>query len=320
MSKRTKIWLITAACLVALGLILFAAVMSVYHWDFTKLSTEKYETNTFNISDAFSGISINANTADIVFARAEDAQCKVVCYAEENEHYSVAVEKDTLTIQLIDGKEWYEPVGINFNTPNITVYLPESEYALLFIKEKTGDIEIPKDFNLVNADISLTTGDVEFSASASAAVKIKTTTGDIQVKDIAAGTLELSVSTGDVVVSGVAGEGDIKIDVDTGKTTLTNTKCKNLISNGTTGDISLKNVIASGKFSIERSTGDVTFDGSDAKEILVKTETGDVGGSLLTDKVFLAQSDTGSITVPKTLTGGSCEITTHTGNIQIDIQ
>ena len=71
---------------------------------------------------------------------------------------------------------------------------------------------------------------------------------------------------------------------------------------------------------IKRSTGDVKFDGSDAAEIFIKTDTGDVTGSLLTDKVFITQTDTGNIDVPKTVNGGRCEISTDTGDIKISVK
>jgi len=70
----------------------------------------------------------------------------------------------------------------------------------------------------------------------------------------------------------------------------------------------------------ESDTGDVKFDGCDAAEIFVETDTGDVKGSLLTDKIFIVQTDTGSVDVPKTATGGKCEITTSTGDINISIK
>lgn len=319
MRKATKQWLIGGASLVVIGLIVFAAVMSVYHWDFTKLSTGKCETNTYSIDQQFSDISIDTDTADILFVPSNEDVCKVVCYERKNENHSVVVKNDVLTIKQIDRRKWYEHISINFDSPKVTVYLPATEYASLFIKENTGDIEIPKDFHFMNADISLSTGDVNLHAAISEAAKIKATTGGIQVKNIAAGSLDLSVSTGDVVVSGVTSKGDIKINVTTGKTTLTDTKCKNLISSGSTGDIALHNVIAADKFSIERSTGDVKFDSADAAEISVKTDTGDVTGSLLTDKVFITETDTGNVDVPKTTTGGKCEITTDTGDIKINI-
>jgi DUF4097 and DUF4098 domain-containing protein YvlB len=61
----------------------------------------------------------------------------------------------------------------------------------------------------------------------------------------------------------------------------------------------------------------VNFNACDATEIFVKTSTGNVAGSLLSSKVFIANTSTGSIDVPKTTSGGRCEIITSTGNIKI---
>jgi DUF4097 and DUF4098 domain-containing protein YvlB len=151
-------------------------------------------------------------------------------------------------------------------------------------------------------------------------VKIKTTTGNICIEDASVGSLDLAVSTGKVTVSGVTCEGNIALGVSTGKAYLSNIRCKNFTSSGSTGDISLNNVIATEKLSIERSTGGVKLDRSDAAEIFIETHTGNVTGSLLTDKVFITQTDTGKINVPKTVSGGRCEITTDTGDIQITVK
>ena len=43
-------------------------------------------------------------------------------------------------------------------------------------------------------------------------------------------------------------------------------------------------------------------------------------GTLRTEKVFITASDTGKVNVPKTITGGRCEITTATGNIEIEVK
>lgn len=264
MRTRTKVWLIIAASLILIGCILFAGVMATLKWDFVELSTVKYETNTYEINKAFDGISMNTDTADIVFSLSDDGKCRVECYEEENEKHSVIVEDDTLTIELIDERGVYDfigYIGLNFDTPKITVYLPKTQYTSLLIDESTGDI---------------------------------------CAENISAGSLDLTVSTG--------------------KVNLTDVECKNLISKGDTGDIFLKNVVATEKFSIERSTGDVKFDSSDAAEIFVITDTGNVTGSLLTDKVFIAHTDTGSVEVPKTVTGERCEISTDTGDIKITIK
>lgn len=318
MKKATKAWLITAAFLVLIGCVLFAGVMTVLGWDFTKLSTTKYETNTYEVSEAFDSISIHTDTADIVFALSDDGKCRVECHEGENAKHSVAVEKNTLVVDT-NPKSWCYYIGLSFDSSKIMVYLPKTDYTTLLIDEHTGDIEIPNAFIFKNVDISVSTGDVHFCGSASEMVKIKTSTGAIRVENISAGALDLKVTTGEVTVSGVTCVGDVTVGVSTGKTYLSDTRCKNVISSGSTGDISIENVIAEEKFSIRRSTGDVKFDGSDAADIIVKTDTGDVTGSLLTDKVFITQTDTGHIDVPKTTDGGRCEITTDTGDIKIKI-
>ena len=113
--------------------------------------------------------------------------------------------------------------------------------------------------------------------------------------------------------------GDVTVGVSTGEAELTDVSCRNVISTGTTGDISLHNVIASEKISVERSTGQVKFGGCDAGELYIKTSTGDVTGSLLTGKVFVTDTRTGSVDVPGTASGGRCEIRTVTGDIRIRI-
>ena len=322
MKTRTKVWLMVAASLVLLGCVLFAGVMASLKWDLTALGTVKYETNTHEISEGFDSICINTDTAQVLLAVSDDGKCRVVCHEEEKATHSVSVENGTLTVKPVDERslhDFFGHIGINTDFPRITVYLPGTDYITLTIHGSTCDVEIPRDLSFREVDISLTTGNVDYSASASGMIQIHTTTGYIRTEHITAGALDLSVSTGKVTVSDVTCGGDVTLSVTTGKTDLADLTCRNLISGGSTGDISLQNVIASEAFSIARSTGDVVFEGSDAAGIYVKTDTGDVSGSLLTPKVFLAQTDTGDIDVPNTATGGKCQIITDTGDIHIHI-
>lgn len=280
MSKCAKIWLIVALSLVLTGCILFAGVMTAMGWDFTKLSTVKYETNQYEIREDFRNISLMTDTADVVFVPSEDGKTSIVCYEQKKVKHSVAVQDGTLTIQMIDERKWYDYIGIFFGSPKLTVYLPEAEYG---------------------------------------ALSLKSSTGDIHVENITVGKMALSVSTGKVTVTDVVCQGDVTIHVSTGKASLTNVACKNMKSDGDTGHMTLKNVIASEKISLERSTGSIQFDGSDGAEIFVSTSTGSITGSLLSDKVFFAQTDTGRVDVPQSTTGGKCQLTTDTGNIQITV-
>ena len=320
MKRTAKNWIAAAICLMIVGCMMIGGVMTVSGWDFMKLSTNKYEEAHHEIAEDFQAISVNTDTADIAFVRSEDGKCAVACYEQKNVTHLVEVKDGTLVIETVDTRKWYEYIGVNFGTPQITVYLPETEYAALSIKESTGNVEMPQDFRFENVDISLSTGDVSFFASASGQIGIRTSTGSIHLEQASAGALELSASTGGITVTNVTCEGDVTLHVSTGRTNLSGLSCRNLTSSGSTGNILLCNVIAEEKLSIRRSTGDVTFDASDAGEIIVHTDTGHVKGSLLTDKVFIARTDTGKVNVPETETGGKCEISTDTGNIKITVE
>ena len=301
MSKNIKIWLIVASCLVLAGSMIFGGVMFRMGWNYTNPSTVRYETNTYEVKKEFHGISLNTDVADITFLRSGDGTVKVECVEEAKAKHTVAVEEDTLVIRVKDEKAWYDHIGINFGSPKITVYLPET-------------------VQLEDVDISVSTGRVDYSVPASGGVKIKTSTGRIQVENVSVGSLGLITSTGIVTVSNVTCEGDVTQKVTTGRTVLTNLECKNLTSSGSTGNVTLDRVTVAEKLLVSRTTGDVKLNASDAAEIGISTSTGKVMGSLLTEKVFMAETSTGKIKVPKTISGGRCEINTTTGDIKITIE
>lgn len=320
MKKQSKIWIMTACSLVLFGLIIFGGAMTVMGWDFSKLSTNNYETNYYDIDDSFSDISILIDTADITFLPAEDRKCSVVCFEEVRSKHSVSVKDGVLSISLEDTRKWYDHIGIfNLKTPKITVYIPRGGYGTLFIKGSTGDILIPQDFIYNSIDISQSTGDVTNYAPTYDSIKIRTSTGNICVENVTAKGIDLAVSTGHITVSNAICSGSVSLSVSTGKCHIKDLECKEFNSTGSTGDVSMADVIAVGMISVERSTGDVKLDSCDAGEISVTTDTGDVTGSLLTDKVFITQTDTGRVNVPETTSGGKCRIFTDTGDIQIEI-
>lgn len=320
MDRITKSWLIIAVSLILAGCIIFLSILMTINWDFSKLSINRYETKTYDISGEYRNIIVETYTSDVVFAPADNGKFSMTSYEQNNLSHSVTTKDDTLYVRAIDTRKWYEYIGINFGRPKITVYLPMGEYGRLSVKSDTGDVEVPKDFRFESVDIDLSTGDARCFASVSEKVKIKTSTGDIYTENILADLLELSVSTGKVVAENVTCSRDIVLNVSTGKADLTNIQCRNFTTTGNTGDLSLKNMVATENLSIERSTGDIRFDGCDAAKITIKTDTGDVTGTLLTEKIFVAETDTGKVNVPRTTTGGICQVTTDTGDIKIMLQ
>ena len=100
MNKTTKLWLIIATFILTLGLIIFVGAMATLKWDFTKLSTVKYETNSHEITQAYDNISIVTGTADILLLPSESENTQVVCHEQEKMKHSVTVKDG---VRVIDG-------------------------------------------------------------------------------------------------------------------------------------------------------------------------------------------------------------------------
>ena len=66
------------------------------NWDFAKLSTGKYETNEYEISEVFGAVSVDTDTADIKLVHSEKSTASVVCYEQKKVKHNVKVEDGTL--------------------------------------------------------------------------------------------------------------------------------------------------------------------------------------------------------------------------------
>lgn len=257
MRKWTKI----ATALILCGGLLFAGVMIELDWDFRKLSTDQFETNSYELFEPYYNVRIVTDTAHVSILPAEDRVTAVDCYELTSAKHTVSIQDGTLTVEVQDTRQWYEHIGFHFESATVKVYLPSGVYSDLTIECNTGDVEIAPDFRFNKIAIDLDTGDATNRASAKESITICTDTGDVRLDGCDATTLK-----------------------------------------------------------IETDTGDVHLDGCDAATLRIETDTGDVTGTLLSDKVFIAHASTGDVSVPHTNTGGRCEITTDTGDIDVSIQ
>ena len=317
MSRAVKIWLIVAASLILAGAIMFGGAMMGIDWDFTKLSTKKYETVSFSPDGEFKNISVDITTANLKILPAEGECVQVDCRDVSDIKYDVRVTGDTLVIDSEDTRKWYQHIRlleIGAEFPEVTVYLPAGEYGDLTVDGGTGDVEVAKAISIGNIDIDVGTGDVKSLASADS-VKIETTTGDIFIDGVCVNSLQLSITTGKVQATDVICQGTIGVEVTSGDVKLKRVSCSSFESAGGTGDVYMEGLIVSRKLFVKRTSGDVKFDSCDASEIEVVTTTGDIGGSLLSGKTFEAGSTTGDVRVPSDSEGGRCVAKTTTGKI-----
>lgn len=309
MRKVSKIMLLTATLLLLFGMALLACAGYISDLDYTKFGTVKYTENTHTVTETFDKISIDSDIADIKFLPAEEGVCKVECFEDTKGVHSVFTENGTLIIKLENTRRFYDFINITFSTPHITVYLPNEEYNSLCIETDAGDVTLPKNFTFQTVEIESDTADVICEAYITSSADIETDTGEITLSNISSDGVDFT-----------AASGNIKIKTDTGDINLFDITCSNLSVESDTGDVVLKNVRASGKITAKNDTGNIRFDKSDAAELYAETSTGDVLGTLLFEKIFFAESDTGDISVPKTINGGKCEITTVTGDIKITLK
>ncbi|MBE7088678.1 MAG: DUF4097 domain-containing protein [Clostridiales bacterium] len=313
MKTITKILLIVASVLIVGGAIFFGVAVAMEGG----IPTVEYKTETYSELEAFTDITVEATTANIKVVKSTDQTAKVVCFETEKEHHIVSVSEGELSIKVQDDRKWYDYIGIFGKTAEITVYLPNDDYGAINIESSTGDITINKNFTFSNIQINGSTGDVDCYASAINDIKISVSTGDIEVSGVSANNLDLKVSTGEIEVSNATVANAVTVKFSTDDTELNNLTATNLTVNGGTGDVELNSVVLMGKMSVTVSTGDVTFSRIDASEIKIDASTGNISGSILTSKIFIAETDTGSKRVPNTTEGGICEIKTSTGDINI---
>ncbi len=284
-------------------------------------SKDEAVTNTYDITDAYNKFNIDISTADLKFEPSNDDSTKVVCIERKKEYHEVKVANETLTITHHEDLQWYERIfSWDLSPRKVTVYLPAKAYGDLNIKSSTGDIIIPSDFSFNKLDAKLSTGDVNIKSNVVTLTKVETSTGKITISDVATNELNLKASTGDITVKNANVTTDATIKVSTGRVNTDNLKADNLSIKASTGNVTLTNTVITKHIEIGTSTGDVKFVDSDAETLKVETDTGDVTGTLLTSKVFYAETDTGRVDVPKSTTGGLCEIKTDTGNIKITIK
>ncbi|MBO4734043.1 MAG: DUF4097 family beta strand repeat protein [Clostridia bacterium] len=320
MKKSTVIWIIIAVLLIIIGAAIAVGSIVLTDWDIAKEKESLVKTVT--VTEAFDGVTVNSPAEDIVFIRSDDGVCRVEYTEQKDADYTVKVKDGMLTVGGVTGRKWYDYIGVLrlfSKDSGIKIYLPGDKYAILTVNGGTGDINIPKGFAFKDINIKASTGDVECAATVLESCKIGLSTGDIMIDGGALCGIDLTATTGDITVKNIDTTGDIKANVSTGDISLSNVRCMNLTSTGSTGDMVFKDVTAQLSFYLERSTGSVEFDGCDAGEIMVKTTTGDVCGTLLSEKIFFTETSTGDIKVPKSLTGGKCEVKTSTGDIILDV-
>lgn len=312
-----KILIVIAVIILIVALVVFLSAFIAAGFDFSKIGKARYDTHVYTADTNFSKIDIHSAVDDITFKPSSDGKCSIECLEPEKVTHTVSVEDGVLKIGVRDERIWIDFIALFSKSPSITVYLPSDTYQSIAVECVTGNITIPGAFSFGSVAVKGGTGNVLCMSSATDSISITSTTGNITVTGVHTNSLTLNATTGNITASTIECGSDVKVNVTTGTIKFVDFNCGSLTCKETTGSLHLTNVIASGDFTIESTTGSVFFEKCDANNIIVKTTTGNVTGSLKSAKQFNAKSTTGKVTVPGTTTGGLCEISTTTGNINV---
>lgn len=320
MKKSKKISIIIAVAMLIIGcLIAFFALIS-FNFDFSKLNTVNSVTKTYDVDESFKNINIEGVECDIHLIPSDNDKCSVICNEGDKISPSVTVQNDTLTIKRIDNRQWYEHIMVFYwGEVEINLYLPQNKYEELYIKSVSGDVEIPENFTFDKAEISTTSGEINFLSKVNNDIDIKTVSGDIYVGETTAKNINIQSTSGDTAVSSATIKNELNVKSVSGNINLSNIECQSINANTTSGDNKFSNVVAKTNTKIESISGNVDLYQSDAVTMNIKTTSGDVTGTLLTDKIFDVKTTSGDVNVPPSGTGGKCEIKTTSGNIELKI-
>ena len=286
------------------------------------MGTMEAVTDTYTITDGFSNIRVSGAECDVRLIPSEDASCTVLCRETDRIAHTVTVKNGTLTVERTDNRKWFEHIGFMWSywgPIEVNIYLPEIAYENLYVRTASGKIDIPDGFFFDRAELDGVSGDIRFMAEVDGELRLKAVSGDIEVSGTSPETLSVESTSGVVTVNDIAVNAAFACRTVSGTQRINHLTCKNAMINSTSGSVIASDLIASEHITMEAISGSLKLTGCDADTLYLKTVSGGVAGTLCSEKQFLANTTSGSISVPDTA-GGLCEVKTVSGNIHLEVQ
>lgn len=325
MKKSVKITCIVAASCIVLGLLILLGVSVKFGFDYRNLNTTTAEVKTYAVEQAFENIDIHSLSNNVEFSVADGEQCKVVCTETARTACAVSVENGTLTVTQKDTRRWYEHFGMYWafddtHEMRIEVFLPAQEYRALTVSTQSGDIFVGEAFAFETADLSTTSGNMDFGSavnnlslhstsgnitcqkvSMATSVKAETTSGNVELSKISTVDLSVSTTSGNLNLFEIYATGDVVLESTSGASRLEKTTAKS--------------------FTITTTSGDIRFKDADADMLRIQSNSGCVKGNLLSEKNFEVSTTSGDVDIPHPPrydeNAGICTVITTSGDVTL---
>lgn len=336
--KALKIALIVAAALVATGIITLTVVAVASGFDAAHLGNVGYIDTTHDVGEAFHSIEIDSDSADILVVPSTDGTCRVVFHDMDSDSIvrSVGVVDGCLTVVRQDKQPLR--LSVSFTAPQLTLYLPGDTYDELEVDSGSGRIDISVALKLNEAELEASSGAVsasqltvahELDAETSsgrlsladctaAELRAHSSSGRVTLERVSCTDADVKTTSGSLGITDLTAGGKLECESSSGAQRLEAVRCGELKLKATSGSLHADDLIASGSLAAETSSGSIRLNGCDAAELELESSSGSIRGSLLSEKVYIATSSSGSVRVPDTRSGGFCRIRTSSGAIHFD--
>jgi len=323
MKKSVKITCIVAASCIALGLLILLGVSVKFGFDYKNLNTTTAEVKTYAVEQAFENIDIHSLSNNVELSAADGEQCKVVCTETARTACAVSVENGTLTVTQKDPRRWYEHFGIYWafddtHEMKIQVFLPAAqEYRDLTVSTQSGDIFVGEPFGFETADLSTTSGNMDFGSAVNN-LSLHSTSGNITCQKISMATsIQAETTSGNVDLSKISTV-DLSVSTTSGNLNLFEIYATGDVVLESTSGISQLEKVTAKSFTITTTSGDIKLTYADAEELDIESNSGKVTGNLLSEKNFAVSTTSGEVDVPYSRgDAGRCTVKTTSGDITL---
>ncbi len=201
-----------------------------------------------------------------------------------------------------------------------SIYVGENTLGSLSVNGTSGRAEVTSVCAEGDVNVKTSSGKIDISEVECASMAAENSSGSIYISTVSAtGDMEVKGTSGSIHITDVDVDGDMAVNATSGGLNLENVECTNLTAENNSGKISCTSVVASGDINLENSSGGIVLEACDAENLKLSATSGSIRGTLLTEKIFQADATSGSVDVPKTTSGGVCEVTTTSGSIKISI-
>ncbi|MGI5899075.1 MAG: DUF4097 family beta strand repeat-containing protein [Christensenellales bacterium] len=324
MKKSAKIALITGACFLLVGLVLWG--VSAGTDEFKRMAasgagnsnidsnrealgallSEEMSEYSYMASGQVSGLNITLQTRNVYVIPADVSSIEIKSTENDESKLKASLESGELKLE--------EELKRNF--VNI------SDFISFDFTDKSADravyIYLPKDTELESLKVDCSYGNITLRDFTADELVITGESGDIDISGIPSKSAAIDSSFGDIVINKLTVEGRLFVAASNGKISIKNSALSQAGIESSFGSISLSEVsISVGELSIDSSNGSVDIENVTGKDMHISTSFGDINIEDSSAGNITADSDNGNIEVDS-VSAAAVKLTNSFGGIDVE--